>query len=240
MKQPRNTKLEKTVISLGCQKNRWILMNLIIWEIAKWVAIFFLFFLLFFFVILRIIKHYFHFPIPSFATKLVDNPIRRFIQNPETIARRMKLQPGMIVVEIGPGSGTYTKAMAKKILPSGKIIAIDIQEAVVRDLKKKLEKENIFNIEPRVDDAHNLSILEESVDRVVAISVLPEIPKPIQVLSEFKRILKPSGIISLSEIIVDPDYPRRKTEQKWAKEAGLKLESEFGNFFSYQHNFKKT
>jgi ubiquinone/menaquinone biosynthesis C-methylase UbiE len=214
-------------------------MNLIIIEVAKWFTILFLLSILFFFVILKIIKHYFHLPIPSFMTKLVDNPIRRLIQNPEIIAKRMQLQTGMIVVEIGPGSGTYTKAIAKKILPSGKVIAIDIQESVIRDLKKKLKNENIINIEPRIDDAHNLSIPRESVDRVVAIAVLPEIPNPIQALSEFKRILKPNGIISLSEIVIDPDYPRRKTEKKWAQEAGLKLENEFSNYFSYQLNFKK-
>ncbi|GAG33820.1 unnamed protein product [marine sediment metagenome] len=37
-------------------------------------------------------------------TRLIDNPIRRkFIQKPETVAKRMNLEPGMIVVEIGPG-----------------------------------------------------------------------------------------------------------------------------------------
>ena len=216
-------------------------MNLIMLEIAKWFAIFFLVFFLFFFVILRIIRHYYHFPIPSFLTKLIDNPIRRkLIQNPTTIAKRMQLQAGMTVVEIGPGKGNYTIAIAKKILPNGKVIAIDIQESVIKDLKKKLKEEKILNIEPRIDNAHNLSIPSESVDRVIAISCLPEIPKPIKVLCEFKRILKPNGLVCLCELVFDPDYPRRKTEQKWAREAGLKLGNEFGNFFSYQLNFKKT
>ena len=214
-------------------------MNLIILELAKWFIILFLLFFLFFFVILRIIRHYYHSPIPSFLTKLIDNPIRRSIQNPTTIANRMQLQPGMIVVEIGPGKGNYTKAIAKQILPNGKVIAIDIQEAVIKDLKKKLKKEKITNIEPKVDDAYNLSIPKETVDRVVAITCLPEIPNPIQVLCECKRILKPDGIISLCELIFDPDYPRRKTEIKWAKEAGLKLDEEYSNILSYQLNFKK-
>ena len=215
-------------------------MSLILLEIAKWIGIVFLLFLLFFFVILRIIKHYFHFPIPAFSTRLVDNPIRRLIQNPKTIASRLNLKSGMIVVEIGPGSGTYTKAIAKQILPDGVVIAIDIQEAVIRDLKKNLNKEKIVNINPRVDNAYNLSIPKESVDRVVAIAVLPEIPNPIKVLSEFKRILKSNGVVSLAEIVMDPDYPRRKTEKRWAKEAGLKLQYEFSNFLSYQLNFKKA
>lgn len=192
------------------------------------------------FVILRIIRRYHKFPIPGFLTRLIDNPIRRkFIQKPETVAERMRLESGMTVVEIGPGKGSYTKALAKNILPDGKVYAIDIQESVINRLKKRIEKENIANIIPKIDDAYNLSFKDESVDRVLLIACLPEIPDPIRALKEFKRILKPDGLISLSEMLPDPDYPRRKTEKRWANEAGFELAQQFGNWFIFQLNFRK-
>lgn len=192
------------------------------------------------FVILRIIRRYYKFPIPSFMTRLIDNPIRRkFIQKPEKVAERMRLKPGMIIIEIGPGKGSYTKALAKNILPDGKVYALDIQESIIIRLKKRIEKEGITNIIPKIDDAYNLSFEDESVDRVLMIACLPEIPDPIRVLKELKRVLKPDGLISLSEMLPDPDYPRRKTEKKWAEEAGFDLDEQFGNWFIYQLNFKK-
>jgi len=210
-------------------------------EIVKWAAIAFGFFLFVVFVVVRLVRHYFHFPIPPFATQLIDNPIRRrLIQRPETIAERMQLRPGMIVVEIGPGKGSYTKAVASRILPDGKVYAVDIQESVIKRLKEKVQREKIGNIEPRIDDAHNFSFQNESVDRVLAIAALPEIPNPVKVLRECHRILRQNGLVSLCEIVMDPDYPRRQTEKRWALEAGFKLENEFGNILSYQLNFKKT
>ena len=192
------------------------------------------------FVILRIIRRYYKFPIPGFMTRLIDNPIRRkFIQKPETVAERMRLKPGMLIIEIGPGKGSYTKALAKNILPDGKVYALDIQESIINRLKKRIEKEGITNIIPKIDDAYNLSFEDESVDRVLMIACLPEIPDPIRVLKELKRVLKPDGLISLSEMLPDPDYPRRKTEKKWAEEAGFDLDEQFGNWFIYQLNFKK-
>ncbi|MHA1985490.1 MAG: class I SAM-dependent methyltransferase [Promethearchaeota archaeon] len=174
-------------------------------------------------------------------TRLIDNPIRRkFIQKPETIAKRMNLKPGMIIIEIGPGKGSYTKAIANSVLPDGKVYALDIQESIINRLKKRIEKENIENIIPRIDDAYNLSFGDESVDRVLMIACLPEIPDPVRVLKELNRVLKPDGIISLSEMLPDPDYPRRKTEKRWAREAGFELDDQFGNWFIYQLNFKKT
>ena len=213
----------------------------LLFEIAKWISVIFVIFLFSVVVVLRIIRHYIHFPIPSFATRLIDNPIRRrFVQRPDTISNRMQLEPGMIVVEIGPGTGTYTKAVAERIMPNGKVFAVDIQESVIRRLKEQIERNKITNIFPRIDDAHNFSFPDESVDRVLAIATLPEIPNPVQVLRECNRILRPNGLVSLCELIIDPDYPRRNTEKKWAQEAGFKLENEFGNFVSYQLNFKKT
>ena len=68
---------------------------------------------------------------------------------------------------------------------------------------------------------------------------LPEIPDPVKALREFHRISKPDGMVCLSELLLDPDYPLRRTERRWADEARLELEKEFGNLFVYQLNFKK-
>ena len=151
----------------------------------------------------------------------------------------MNLKPGMIVVEVGPGKGSYTEAVAEKILPDGAVYAIDIQESIIERLKERVEEKGITNIFPRIDDAYHLSFKDESVDRVLAIATLPEIPEPVKVLKEFHRILKPDGLVCLVELFPDPDYPRRKTEKRWADAAGFELQEEFGNWFIYQLNFRK-
>lgn len=173
-------------------------------------------------------------------TKLIDNPLRRkFLQNPDIIAERMQLKPGMIVVEIGPGKGSYTTAVAKRIRPDGKVYAVDISEKVIARLKSKIEKEGITNIIAQIDNAYNFSFVNESVDRILAVACLPEIPDPIKVLTECRRILKADGLICLCELSLDPDYPRRKTEKRWATEAGLELRQEFGSWVAYQLHFNK-
>ncbi|MFX1253156.1 MAG: class I SAM-dependent methyltransferase [Promethearchaeota archaeon] len=189
---------------------------------------------------LRIIKKLYHTPAPAFATRLIDNPIRRkFFQKPEVIVERMQIKSGMTVIEIGPGKGSYTKAVAKKVLPNGKVFAIDIQESVVEYLQRRFKREKISNVVPMLDDAHNFSFEDESVDRIFAIACLPEIPDPVGVLRECKRILKPDGLVCLFEVFIDPDYPWRRTEVRWAEEAGLELRQQFGTWFMYQLNFGK-
>jgi len=210
-------------------------------EAAKWILIVISILLFLFLVLLRLVRHYFHFPTPSFAVLLIDNRIRRaLIQNPSSIADRMELEPGMVVLEIGPGTGTYSEAVAERVLPDGKVFAVDIQEQVIRRLKERVKKEGPTNIYPRVDNAYNMSFPDENIDRVLAMSALPEIPNPVLELRECNRVLKPNGLLCLCELIIDPDYPRKNTEKKWAQQADFKLEKEFGNIVSYQLNFKKT
>ncbi len=199
-----------------------------------------LFLIIWIFVIAKIARRIYPFPIPHFMTEIIDNPVRRkYIQKPDQIAQRMGTAPGAIVLEVGPGKGSYTKAVAKRIEPEGIVYAIDIQQPILDKLQVRIDEEGIKNIIPKLDDAYNLDIEDNSVDIIFAIACLPEIPKPIKVLKEFKRVLKPGGTISLCELFIDPDYPLRRTEKKWAEEAGLILKEEYGNWFSYQLNFGK-
>jgi len=213
-------------------------IGLILRDICSVLIVILAIFLIFLLIIMKLIRKIHPFPIPAFMTRIIDNPIRRrFMQKPYLIAERMNLQPGMKVIEVGPGKGNYTKAVLSKILPDGYVYAIDIQESIIDRLKQRLEKEKITNIIPMINDVYNLTFENESIDRIFAITCLPEIPNPVQALIELKRVLKPNGIISFSELFLDPDYPLRRTEKKWAKEAGLVFIEGFGNFFSYQLNF---
>ena len=182
--------------------------------------------------LLKLVRHFWKFPIPTILTGLIDNPIRRKIQPPKTLADRMQLQPDMFILEVGPGKGTYTFEVAKRV-PDGKVIAIDIQESVARKLKKKCEELGITNVEPRIMDVYNLNFDEEVFDRVFLISCLPEIPDPVRALKELNRVLKQNGLLCLVEFFPDPDYPLPRTEIKWAKDAGFTLDARHGNWFIY-------
>jgi ubiquinone/menaquinone biosynthesis C-methylase UbiE len=208
----------------------------------KWVALIFYLFVAFLFlfqVVFRVARRWVKFPTPEFMTRLIDNPLRRrFIQSPDTVADRMGLEPGMTAVEVGPGKGSYAFAVARRVAP-GTVYACDIQSTVVERLKERAAREGVLNVDARVEDAYGFSFSEDSVDRVLMIACLPEIPEPVRVLRECRRILRPGGLVCLSELLPDPDYPLRRTEKRWAANAGLELDQEYGNFFVYQLHFRK-
>lgn len=187
----------------------------------------------------RLVRRLWRFPIPSFMTQLIDNPFRRrFIQPPAEFADRLRLGPGMSVLEIGPGKGSYTMEVARRVVP-GTVYACDISPYIVDKLTERAEKEGVANVEARVEDVVHLSFPDSSMDRVYMIATLPEIPSPVEALRECRRVLKPGGLLCLSELLFDPDYPLRSTEKRWAEVAGLVLEDEYGGLVCYQLVFVK-
>lgn len=207
-------------------------------ELALWIL---LGVLLWFLVGVRILRKVHPFPIPSFLTGLIDNPIRRgLIQKPDAIARAAGARPGMAVLELGPGKGSYTAAVARAVAPGGTVVAIDIAPAILARLAARIETGTLpANIEPRVASVHALPFPDDHFDIIFAVACLPEIPGKVEALAECHRVLKPGGILSLCELFLDPDYPLRSTEMKWATAAGFTLHETHGNFFTYQLNFIK-
>lgn len=130
-------------------------------SILKWALILFIGLLVVVMTELRVVKRFYPVPGPAFFTRVIDNPIRRRFFRPEVVADRVRLRPVMVVVEIGPGKGSYTIAMAERVAPYGRVYAIDIQEDVVKRLRRRAEREGVVNLYPRVEDAYDLSFRRE-------------------------------------------------------------------------------
>lgn len=67
---------------------------------------------------------------------MLDNPIRRFLQDPEKILNG-HIRPGMTVIDIGCGPGDFTRTMRKMAGQDGQVIAIDLQQEMLRHAQEK-------------------------------------------------------------------------------------------------------
>ena len=204
------------------------------------IVLFFVCWLIFVTVVLRIVRHWWKFPTPSFFGALLNAPHRKHIQPPSMIINGLGLRSGMKVVEIGCGPGTYTVDIARAVLPDGMVYAVDIQEGMLKQLQKKMEKQGITNIVPVLADANGDIPLEDGVaDAAYAVAVIGEIPDPVAALKQVHRLLVPGGFYAQSELAIDPDFPLRRTVKRWAHEAGLSFRTALGGTLRYVLVFEK-
>jgi ubiquinone/menaquinone biosynthesis C-methylase UbiE len=190
--------------------------------------------------VVRIVRYFFKFPIPEFLAGAIDNPLRRRIQPPDETAARHGIQPGMRVLEVGPGNGRYTLATARQVGESGQVVTVDIEPKMIERVRARAEAEGVANVDARVADVYNLPFDEGSFDAAYMIAVIGEIPDPDRAMQEFQRVLKPGGTLAFSELLMDPDYPRASTLVRKASAAGFRLREKVGNLFYYTLVFEKA
>ena len=193
-------------------------------------------------VLIRVIRKSCHFPAPAFIGRFLDSDVRRWLQPPDKLIERSGIKPGMVVVDLGCGSGGITTFTARVVGEKGKVYAVDIQPEMLQQLERKLSKpenHDITNIELKQASAYNLPLEDGAIDLAYMIAVFQEIPNRGKALREIWRVLKPGGILGVTEFLPDPDYPLRSTTIKICQREGFILDKSSGNLWNYTVRFRK-
>jgi ubiquinone/menaquinone biosynthesis C-methylase UbiE len=189
--------------------------------------------------LVRILRQFYKFPMPESLADLIDHPLRRKWQPADRTAIRHGIEPGMTVLEVGPGNGRFAIGAARRVGDKGKVVAIDIEPKMIERVRARAAAEGVTNIEARVADVYDLSFEDGAFDLIYMIAVIGEIPEPVRAMKEFYRVLKPNGSLVFSELLPDPDYPGPRALARRAGEAGFRVKQKLGNFFYYTLSFEK-
>ena len=151
------------------------------------------------------------------------NPFRRRGQNPEQILSPY-VREGMTVLEPGPGMGFFTLELARLAGPSGRVIAIDVQEKMLERLKRRAAKAGLLDrIDVRVaaDDSMGLGDLAGAVDFTLAFAVVHEFPDAESFFAQAARAMKPGARLLLAAPRGHVDEGQFRAELDAARRAGL-------------------
>lgn len=116
--------------------------------------------------------------------------------DPKNNIMRLGLTDGMLVADFGTGSGHYAIAASEVVGNSGRVYAIDIQQALVKKVKNLAIAENRQNIDVLwgdIEQAHGTKLGDESVDAVIIANDLFQVEEKNNMINEARRILKPKG-----------------------------------------------
>lgn len=162
-------------------------------------------------------------PCPSWLSALVeiDNPIFPATSAREVV-RALAVEPGMQVLDAGCGPGRLTLKLAEATGPSGRVVAFDLQPAMLTKVLRKSSAAGLSNIEARSGELGCGGLEPGSFDRIAMAAVLGEVPRQDAVIAELAGALKPGGRLAVSEIIADPHFVRRSKVRALAAAHGLR------------------
>ena len=82
---------------------------------------------------------------------LIDNPVRRLLLSPEKFADRLPLTAVSWVLEVGPGSGYFSRELARRVR-RGRLVLFDLQPEMLAKARRKLERSGVQNVGYAVGD----------------------------------------------------------------------------------------
>ena len=157
--------------------------------------------------------------------------------SPSGLLRRLNLKPSLTVLEVGPGPGYYSVAIARAI-PGGKLILLDVQPEMLDMARERIESSGFTNVDYVQGDAASVPLESGSVDVALLVCVLGEVPEPAAVLGEIRRVLRPGGMLSLTEWMVGNPHSLRTVDlQKAGETAGFQMTARRGRLLSRTVDF---
>ena len=138
--------------------------------------------------------------------------------------KALQLKPGMVVADIGAGTGYLARRMAPAVTPGGKVLAVDVQPEMVALLQTTVRQSGLTQIQPLLGAEDDVKLPASSVDLAIMVDVYHELAFPYEVLASIIRALKPGGQIVFVEYRAeDPNVPIKALHKM--SEAQIKREA---------------
>ena len=132
---------------------------------------------------------------PDRAGRL-ERPERYRLLPPRETLLRFGAREGMVIVDVGAGTGFFARAAGEIVGPTGEVIAADISEEMLGFMQETGLPDNV---RPILSQEYAVPVPDGGADIVVAAFVVHEASDRGKFLAELKRLLKPGGRILIIE-----------------------------------------
>lgn len=161
----------------------------------------------------------------------LERPKREQEERTDLLIKGLDLNPDDKVADIGSGSGYFSFRMAK-LVPQGKVYAVDISPQMIGIVRSKMAQQKVTNIEPVQSTISQTKLSPNSIDAALIVDAYHEFSHPLEMATSILESLKPGGKLVLIEYrLEDPNVPikllHKMTEKQAKKEmkvAGFKWE----------------
>lgn len=133
------------------------------------------------------------------AADWLERPNRNEEENTELLVETLKFKPGENVADIGAGTGYFTRRIAKRVRPGGKVFAVEIQQQMLDVLTNKLAGQGITNVVPVLGTTQDPKLPAGAIDTILLVDVYHEFDYPFEMVDAMCRALKPGGRIVFVE-----------------------------------------
>jgi arsenite methyltransferase len=186
----------------------------------------------------------FHFPTGRAACEFVGYPAAQLDAVPATAVESFAgvgypfsagvIRPGDVVLDVGSGSGTDALIASGLVGESGRVIALDMTEAMREKLRANVARTGASNVEVIAGNAEKIPLPDGSVTVVTSNGVINLVPDKAKAVAEIRRVLRPNGRVQIADIVLlkEASEACRSHPELWAEcVVGATTESTYVDLF---------
>ena len=143
-------------------------------------------------------------------------------EDPAALIKALDLKEGMVVADVGAGSGYHTFMMAPLVGAKGKVIASDIQQEMLDAVIKKAKEKKVTNVETVKGTETDPKLPAGKVDLILLVDVYHEFAHPFEMTEKMVESLKPGGRVVFVEFRAEDDKVLIKAVHKMTERQVLK------------------
>jgi FkbM family methyltransferase len=146
---------------------------------------------------------------------------REMEENTSLLLKNLAVKPGMVVADIGAGSG-YHSALLSKMVGTGKVFAVDVEPEMIAYLNARIKQEKLNRIVPVLSTEQKVSLPENTIDMMLLVDVYHEFSFPYEMALSMRAALKPGGKLVLVEFRAEDPAVPIKTIHKMSEAQAIK------------------
>jgi arsenite methyltransferase len=117
------------------------------------------------------------------------------------------IEQGDVVLDLGSGAGIDAFIARRSVGEAGRVIGVDLTEAMIERARANAAKIGYGNVEFRLGEIEHLPVQADTIDVVISNCVLNLVPEKAKAFAETWRVLKPGGHFCVSDIIGTAPLP---------------------------------
>jgi ubiquinone/menaquinone biosynthesis C-methylase UbiE len=133
----------------------------------------------------------------SYWARVFEQPERAKWQKPDEVVQALGLKPGETVIDIGAGTGYFTRRFARAVAPNGRAIGVDIEPGMVAYMKADAKKLKVANYQAHLAQPDDPQVAPREADVIFFCDVLHHVDNRVAYLRKLTSALKPDGRIAV-------------------------------------------
>lgn len=135
-----------------------------------------------------------------------ERPGREVYDKRYDIVDAAAVRPGMIIADIGAGTGLFTRLFAERVGPEGRVYAVDISRPFIENILQSTREQGFTNVKGVVNSQQDLMLPPASIELAFLVDTYHHFEYPASMLSSIHQALRAGGTLIVIDFRRDPRH----------------------------------